>query len=229
MRLATPALQLASAPAERHRPNAHRSEQTSRRRTAASKLRDGRRCGRWPRDSALHSGGAEKCSCGSDLHRPHRTAVGADHRRAVSDVSRDFSGERDLDRETRDERKRKAGMSSPLRGRKAAALDAAGAVLGGYGPVEECRQPERRSTAESAQPRTHLQLSPGNFRNRPSGETRARPRATPVTMEAGGGALVAKGNAGAAGLPPEDLSCGYHQGGRMRIRPHSLASDRCRA
>jgi len=31
------------------------------------------------------------------------------------------------------ERKQKVGMNSPLRGRKAAALDAAGAVLGGYG------------------------------------------------------------------------------------------------
>jgi Protein of unknown function (DUF3147) len=31
------------------------------------------------------------------------------------------------------EKKQKAGMNSPLRGRKAAALDAAGAVLGGYG------------------------------------------------------------------------------------------------
>lgn len=31
------------------------------------------------------------------------------------------------------QRKQKAGMNSPLRGRKAAALDAAGAVLGGYG------------------------------------------------------------------------------------------------
>jgi hypothetical protein len=31
------------------------------------------------------------------------------------------------------EKKRKAGFESPLRGRKAAALDAAGAVLGGYG------------------------------------------------------------------------------------------------
>jgi hypothetical protein len=31
------------------------------------------------------------------------------------------------------EKKQKAGMNSPLRGRKAAALDAAGAILGGYG------------------------------------------------------------------------------------------------